>query len=431
MSPDSPRHTRAWRQPTIAAAALIIAVLTMTGCAGGEQATRRSAAGASQQPGGDAQSTADRQTWVVSLGDSYLSGEGGRWAGNQTGSTSNVDALGDNVYRDIAGGESIPNCHRSPSAPIHIGEVSSQNFACSGATSATSVDFRGDFKPGLDFYNDGGKKGQSLMLQEFAQTHEVKMVVLSIGANDLNFGFIIGKCVTSYLLPSAVGSFCKDDAYVQNWAGSNTTQVVRANITQGIINIATAMQNAGYEDDEWTLGLQYYVNVLAEPSAMRYAEAGYNRQLKGGCGFRDEDAAWFGDKLIPLFNQTLSAAAADAQAERPELRVVTLDSQDAFAGRTLCHSSADRMGDAPGIKNWKDAGAVDVSEWAMEINILNPRETYQQESMHPNYWGQLALRACWREVWNGGDVRGGTCVRADNGLNAFGEPNMRLEVGKG
>jgi hypothetical protein len=85
------------------------------------------------------------------------------------------------------------------------------------------------------------------------------------------------------------------------------------------------------------------------------------------------------------------------------------------------------MGDAPGVKNWKDAGAVDVSEWAMEINIVNPRETYQQESMHPNYWGQLALRACWREVWNGGEVRGGTCVRADTGLNAFGEPNMRLE----
>ncbi|MCF8541314.1 MAG: hypothetical protein K9H50_06095, partial [Aurantimicrobium sp.] len=91
MSSNPPRHTGAWRQPTIAAAVLIIAVLTMTGCAGVEQATPRSAVGATQQAGVDEQSGLAGQDWVVSLGDSYLSGEGGRWAGNQTGSTSNVD----------------------------------------------------------------------------------------------------------------------------------------------------------------------------------------------------------------------------------------------------------------------------------------------------------------------------------------------------
>lgn len=430
MGSNPPDHAGVKRQATIAAA-LMVAVLTLTGCAGVEQASPRSAAGATEQAPGDEQSAASGQDWVVSLGDSYLSGEGGRWAGNQTVSTSNVDALGNEVYWDSPGGESVANCHRSASAPIHMGEVSSQNFACSGAKSATSVDSRGDFKPGLDFFNEGGQKGQSLMLQEFAQTHAVKMVVLSIGANDRNYRGIIEKCVTSYLLPAAVSSFCKDDAEVQNWVGPNTTRDVRANITQGILNIATAMKNAGYEDDEWTLGLQYYANVLADPSAMRYTESGYDRQLKGGCGFRDADATWFGNQLIPLFNQTLSDGAADAQAERTSLRVVTLDSQDAFAGRTLCDSSVRRMGNSPGVNNWKDPGAVDVSEWAMEINIVNPRDTYQQESMHPNYWGQLALRACWREVWNGGDVRGGTCVRAGTGLNEFGEPSMRLEVAGG
>ena len=32
--------------------------------------------------------------WTASLGDSYISGEAGRWAGNTNGSSSNVDALG-------------------------------------------------------------------------------------------------------------------------------------------------------------------------------------------------------------------------------------------------------------------------------------------------------------------------------------------------
>jgi hypothetical protein len=61
----------------------------------------------------------------------------------------------------------------------------------------------------------------------------------------------------------------------------------------------------------------------------------------------------------------------------------------------------------------------------MEINIINAFETYQQESLHPNYWGQLALRNCWRQVWNGGDVRGGVCERGGaTGLTADCEPAM-------
>ena len=40
--------------------------------------------------------------WVVSLGDSYISGEGGRWAGNSNNSSSSVDAGGSAAYFDNA-----------------------------------------------------------------------------------------------------------------------------------------------------------------------------------------------------------------------------------------------------------------------------------------------------------------------------------------
>ena len=46
--------------------------------------------------------------------------------------------------------------------------------------------------------------------------------------------------------------------------------------------------------------------------------------------------------------------------------------------------------------------------------------------MHASYWGQLAMRACLRLAYNGGAPVGGDCVRASNGLNAQGEPNMTL-----
>jgi hypothetical protein len=49
-----------------------------------------------------------------------------------------------------------------------------------------------------------------------------------------------------------------------------------------------------------------------------------------------------------------------------------------------------------------------------------------QESLHPNYWGELALRNCVRQAYNGGTPRGGTCTIASSGLTSRGEPNMAL-----
>src|SRR5689334_7848480 len=127
---------------------------------------------------------------VVSLGDSYISGEAGRWAGNTNGSSSNTDALGSTAYYDNASntGEQIVRCHRSKAAEIHIGGgVASNNLACSGAKTGTFTDSSGNFKPGIDFYSSGSNQGQALMLQNYAASHNVKMVNLSIGGNNFNF----------------------------------------------------------------------------------------------------------------------------------------------------------------------------------------------------------------------------------------------------
>src|SRR4051794_28013728 len=74
--------------------------------------------------------------WTVSLGDSYISGEAGRWAGNTNGSSSATDALGPTAYFDnpTNTAETIERCHRSKSAEVYIGGgVNSANLACSGA----------------------------------------------------------------------------------------------------------------------------------------------------------------------------------------------------------------------------------------------------------------------------------------------------------
>ena len=111
---------------------------------------------------------------VVSLGDSYISGEAGRWAGNSNVSSSKVDALGSTAYYDNAANtaETISGCHRSKAAEVIIGGgVASKNLACSGAKTATATG--GDFKPGIDFYSGSAGQGQALALQNYAATANV------------------------------------------------------------------------------------------------------------------------------------------------------------------------------------------------------------------------------------------------------------------
>src|SRR5258708_7712844 len=137
--------------------------------------------------------------WVVTVGDSYISGEAGRWAGNTNTGEQYIDALGPTAYYDNASNtaEQITRCHRSHSAEAYIGNgVNGLNLACSGAKTSTFWDASNNFKPGLDFYDDGtGDQGQALMLQNFAATNNVKLIAISIGGNDYNFASIVQTCV--------------------------------------------------------------------------------------------------------------------------------------------------------------------------------------------------------------------------------------------
>jgi hypothetical protein len=72
--------------------------------------------------------------------------------------------------------------------------------------------------------------------------------------------------------------------------------------------------------------------------------------------------------------------------------------------------------------------SVRNSEWVSQIRtattLFGPYQL--QEDAHPNYWGQLALRNCVRQAYNGGAGRGGACTHG-SGLNGLNEPNMTLQ----
>lgn len=394
--------------PLAALAALIAGVAVMGGTAPPAAAT----------PSGPA--------WVVSVGDSYVSGEAGRWAGNtHEASYGDTDALGPTAYDDAGSAESIPGCHRSRSAEIAIGGVPAANLACAGARVATSDPSGGDFKPGLDFYDNGrGHVGQAAALQAFAADHRVSMVVVSIGGNDFGFASVVRSCVRDYLLsPVFAPNYCQDDASVTAQFTPAAVGARVATIRQGLLNVRTALARDGYADASYAIVVQNYPSPLPASSQIRYGQSGYGRQSTGGCGLWDRDLDWAATTMLP----TIDAAVRRAADQTGLGNVRLLDVSTLLDGRRLCEKGVGKLYETS-LSSWRAPGAVDGSEWVENIRTASAAGSpyYVQESLHPNYWGQLALRGCVRQVHAAGVVRGGRCTIAGPGVTAAGEPVIRL-----
>jgi hypothetical protein len=363
---------------------------------------------------------------VVAVGDSAISGEAGRWAGNTNGSSSNVDALGSTAYDDNASNsaETTPGCHRSKAAEIWIVSAAA-NLACSGARTYTQAYSSGsDFKPGLDFYDDGaGHIGQAKALQQYAATHNVKMVVALIGANDYGFSAIVQQCVEDWLLsPSWWPNYCYDDSSISSRFSAANIETITTRVANAFLNLRTAMRNDGYADSDWTLVAQTYSSPIPSGSGFRYSQSGYTRQSTGGCGMWNRDADWANNTVVPTLDSTITNGLAQSGITN----AVVFNARNALVGHRLCENT-DGLLEEEGLASWRSAGAADKSEWVSQIRtattIFGPYQL--QEDLHPSYWGQLALRNCVRQVWNGGAVRGGNCVHT-GGVDSFGEPNMSL-----
>jgi hypothetical protein len=364
---------------------------------------------------------------VVAVGDSAISGEAGRWAGNTNGSSSNVDALGSTAYYDNSSNtaETIHGCHRSKSAEINIGGgVQSANLACSGAkTSTTPYSSGNDFKPGLDFYDDGaGHIGQAKALQQYASSHNVKMVVALIGANDYGFADIVQTCVEDWLLsPSWWPDYCNDDSSIKAKFTASNISSITTKVANAFLNLRTAMRNAGYADTQWTLLAQTYSSPLPNGAQIRYSQSGYTRLTVGGCGVWNKDADWANSTVVATLDSTVTNAVTQSGMSN----VKVFDGRSALVGHRLCENT-DGLLEEEGLSSWKSPGAADKSEWVSQIRtastIFGPYQL--QEDAHPSYWGQLALRNCVRQAYNGGAVRSGSCTHPSAGLDSLGEPNM-------
>ncbi|WP_250399269.1 GDSL-type esterase/lipase family protein [Streptomyces cellostaticus] len=350
---------RPWRP----AAAFVTAFLTVTGL------LAAGAGPAHASPGGG-------PVAVVSMGDSYISGEAGRWRGNsntQTGSRSGTDRAYTAGRYDPAlvyGNTYSSGCDRSDSAEVNsitgIGDVQ-VNLACSGATTANV------FRSARGGQPLKGEAPQADQLAKVAANDRVKLITLSIGGNDLGFADVIATCAEDYIVWY---SYCHDD---QQRAVAGRMGAAMTGVTKSIEEIRAVMSAAGYSTADYRIVLQSAPSPIPRSSENRYSQSGWTRVTTGGCPFWNADADWARDTFVPEFSARLKAVAKAEQVQ-------FLDLQDMLQGREVC-SKTSRLA-TPG-----QGPSAATSEWARFL-VSGALQGTAQESFHPNYYAQRALGSC-------------------------------------
>lgn len=315
-------------------------------------------------------------TAVVSLGDSYISGEGGRWEGNAADSTTDRDGTDRAAYRwrwfwlydaeRVYGQTDDTGCHRSDVAPISWAGASvdvAVNLACSGAATDNV------FRAASGGVSHRGEPPQVDQLAALTVTHDVEVVVLSIGGNDLGFAEAIIDCTIRYNTSATWWrNLC---------AGSQQTRVdaampgAMAGVAQAIADIHGAMVEAG--DVDYRLILASYPSPIPRGAEFRYSEGGWSRTFIGGCPFWNSDATWARDQLVPQISGNLASVAAAGGAE-------FLDLSDALQGREVCSTNTTQ-------------GLGPRAEWARFLST-GITQGEAQESLHPGALGQRAIGTC-------------------------------------
>lgn len=378
---------------------------------------------------------------VVSLGDSYISGEAGRWAGNVIKNLDYVraDALGFKAYNDVAGDEAIKDCHRSRQAEVNFtpAGTTSVNLACSGATARSDYDSKTNtWKPGVDFAQQKVRSGavgvgQAQLLQNLATANpgRIGFVVLSIGGNDFDFGPIVGACVEGFI----AGGPCSKDKKITSKVEEPNISTQRTKIAAAIDRLISAVGDKGASN--WSLVVQDYPSPVATSSTIRYGETYNARWREGGCPMYNVDLDWANGTALTNIDRTVREAVDLQLAAHPTQNIQFLELQDALKGHRLCEKNVYPVDQPFGpVYDWESKGAVDSTEWVQSIRALGqvineaviwPFKT--QESLHPNYWAQLAYQSCLAQAYGDGKtVIGGSCLYGGTGLDKNNRPRMDL-----
>jgi hypothetical protein len=367
------------------------------------------------------------KTVAVSMGDSFISGEGASLVGNMYDSNKK-DAAGmsaanyrSGLYTDMWG-KPIPAdatgwlCHRSTVAEIRSAQLPNTdltaNLACSGAVSADVL---------TSDYN--GLPPQIKQLEQLAHDSKYKIttVVLSIGGNDLEFSKVIKHCV-QVLQHNLCGQEEENDTYF--------TPAIRNKVLTRVVNTVTQIRRTltsnGYAPDSYRFVLQSYPSIFAPASQRRNVSTDKFAECPG-TGLSNETVNWADSYVTPWINGLVRDAAQQTD-------VTFLDLSRALNGHTMCDVNTDFIKDKSGARPasasraewvaallpWPARTAVidglswlSPGRWFESTSVTNTLKGRENESFHPNYYGQQALGACLRKAVASG-AKSAACVGAPN-----------------
>ncbi|MEU9604179.1 hypothetical protein [Streptomyces sp. NPDC048057] len=358
---------------------------------------------------GTGRAAVDADSAVIALGDSFISGEAGRWRGN--GNTPDGSAYGTDlatipsscdeteescandphrVYGDTYDPAGKNGCDRSVWSEITYAEsvkvggvdyaipkANRLNAACSGATTEAVV--KDGFK---------GEKAQTTTLRQHAASKKVRMVVLSIGGNDIGFGAIIADCMKGFMEGSIFGWHCHEyhDPDIDG---------MKERVRGAVRAIRSTMKTAGYAKDSYRLVLQSYPAPIPRGGEFRYQESGYDRYTYGGCPFWDDDATWAHDTLVPKIADALRDLATE-ESKTGEGDVGFLDLRRALAGHEACAKAP--VGQSVPGNTLSNPRSEATSEWVRYYGGWVEPQGQEQETLHPNFYGQKRLGACLNQL---------------------------------
>ncbi|MFG1923880.1 GDSL-type esterase/lipase family protein [Cryptosporangium sp. NPDC048952] len=306
---------------------------------------------------------AARRPAVVGMGDSFVSGEG---AG---------------AYR--AGTDRRGNfCHRSRAAAIEhtalpgVRNPVRVNLACAGASTA---DVR------LGGHRRYGEAPQAEQLRSVARRYDVRLVVLTVGVNDIGYANLAYDCVVAYL---NLAPRCQDawTPIVRKRLGAAVPRIER-----NVRDIQTVMREAGYGPGDYSLVLQSYASPVT--GDIRYGTA--SRGVFG-CPVRDDDGNWAKNWVAGQFSTAFARIAASRS-------VSYLDLAPALRGREACARGISRF------QEWSRGVSVDLAgvRHGLGMNML-------QQSAHPNARGHAQFAECL-STFVARHLQRAKCARQSNG----------------
>ncbi|MEV4172492.1 GDSL-type esterase/lipase family protein [Nonomuraea sp. NPDC049709] len=330
---------------------------------------------------------------AVSLGDSFISGEAGRWWGNSTVAAAAGCTRGgtdraayrqrlicrydpQRVYGDTALHGAGTGCHRSDVAEItglRQAGLTPVNLACSGAETRHIIDEA--FKENTT--------SQADLLARVAATRQVEVVVLSIGGNDLNLSGMLRRCAALYMAADkrSCASTGEGDRFLA------ALPAVEQQVTLAVQKIRQVMRQAPARSAGYRLILQSYPSPVPSSARVRYSEGSggktATRTLVGGCPLWNADFDLMHDTLAPEIDAMLRRVATATDAE-------FLSMLGAVEGHALCERGTSQSG------TLDDAAELgDTMEWVRYGTVgAKISQGHQQEAMHPNAFGQQALGRC-------------------------------------